>query len=129
APPAAAAAPVPATPHPDSASSRASNGHMRPMAIKCTRPVLWRKGGCDRGILLRMPRPTPSTRRPAEAQPSRVRRGYFECRYGQLHVHNSMPPGGGFEEGSPLLCLHDMAGSAWAFAHFMTLAGQERSVY
>ena len=26
----------------------------------------------------------------------RVRRAYFECRYGQLHVHNVMPSGGGF---------------------------------
>ena len=23
----------------------------------------------------------------------RVRRGYFECRYGQLHVHNAIPAG------------------------------------
>ncbi|HET9329940.1 MAG TPA: alpha/beta fold hydrolase, partial [Steroidobacteraceae bacterium] len=83
----------------------------------------------DRGILLLMARPTPNPRRPAEAQPSRVRRGYFECRYGQLHVHNSMPPGGGFEEGTPLLCLHDMTGSGWVFARCMALAGQERSVY
>ena len=35
-----------------------------------------------------------------EAKP-RVRRGYFESRYGQLHVHNAIPPGGGFEEGTP----------------------------
>ena len=40
----------------------------------------------------------------------RVRRGYFECRYGQLHVHNAIPPGGGFEEGTALLCLHGTAG-------------------
>ena len=36
----------------------------------------------------------------------RVRRGYFESRYGQLHVHNASPPGGGFDEGTSLLCLH-----------------------
>lgn len=76
-----------------------------------------------------MVRPTPYTRRPAEAQQSRVRRGYFECRYGQLHVHNAMPPGGGFEEGTPLLCLHDLSGSAWVFARFLALAGLDRSVY
>ena len=76
-----------------------------------------------------MPKLNPTTRRPAEAPQARVRRGYFECRYGQLHVHNAMPPGGGFEEGTPLLCLHDMAGSAWVFARFLALAGQDRSVY
>jgi pimeloyl-ACP methyl ester carboxylesterase len=58
-----------------------------------------------------------------------VRRGYFECRFGQLHVHNAMPPGGGFEEGTPLLCLHDLSGSGHIFSRFMTLAGQDRSVY
>lgn len=76
-----------------------------------------------------MPRASPPIRRPVDNAPSRVRRGYFECRYGQLHVHNAMPPGGGFEEGTPLLCLHDVAGSAWAFARFLALAGRDRSVY
>ena len=75
-----------------------------------------------------MAKATP-TRRPADSAPSRVRRGYFECRYGQLHVHNAMPPGGGFEEGTPLLCLHDVQGSAWVFAPFLALAGRDRSVY
>jgi pimeloyl-ACP methyl ester carboxylesterase len=68
------------------------------------------------------------TRLPAETQP-RVRRGYFECRFGQLHVHNAMPPGGGFEEGTPLLCLHDFSGSGRVFTRFLALLGQERSVY
>jgi pimeloyl-ACP methyl ester carboxylesterase len=60
---------------------------------------------------------------------ARVRRGYFESRYGQLHVHHAMPPGGGFEEGTPLLCVHDLSGSGRAFARFLALAGAERSVY
>jgi pimeloyl-ACP methyl ester carboxylesterase len=68
------------------------------------------------------------TRLPVETQP-RVRRGYFECRYGQLHVHNAMPPGGGFEEGTPLVCLHDFGGSGRVFTRFLALAGQDRSVY
>jgi pimeloyl-ACP methyl ester carboxylesterase len=68
------------------------------------------------------------TRLPAETQP-RVRRGYFECRFGQLHVHNAMPPGGGFEEGTPLLCLHDFTGSARVFTRFLALIAQDRSVY
>src|SRR5204862_259728 len=73
-----------------------------------------------------MRRQTPT--RPVAAQ-ARVRRGYFECRYGQLHVHNSIPPGGGFEEAAPLLCLHDCPGSGRVFAHFLALAGRDRSVY
>jgi len=68
------------------------------------------------------------TRLPADAQP-RVRRGYFECRLGQLHVHNAMPPGGGFEEGTPLMCLHDFTGSGRIFTRFLALVGQERSAY
>ena len=63
------------------------------------------------------------------AAQARVRRGYFECRYGQLHVHNSIPPGGGFEEAAPLLCLHDCPGSGRVFAQFLALAGRDRSVY
>jgi pimeloyl-ACP methyl ester carboxylesterase len=74
-----------------------------------------------------MPRETP-TRRPV-AVAARVRRGYFECRYGQLHVHNSIPPGGGFGEATPLLCLHDWPGSGRVFARFLTLAGVDRSAY
>lgn len=74
-----------------------------------------------------MPKAT-QTRLPHEASP-RVRRGYFECRFGQLHVHNAMPPGGGFEEGTPLLCLHDLTGSGHIFSRLMTLTGHDRSVY
>jgi pimeloyl-ACP methyl ester carboxylesterase len=76
--------------------------------------------------MLHMARATP-TQLPAPA--ARARRGYFECRYGQLHVHHSMPPGGGFEEGTPLLCLHDLPGSGRLFSRFLTLAGEDRSVY
>ena len=59
----------------------------------------------------------------------RVRRGYFECRYGQLHVHNAIPPGGGFEEGTSLLCLHRAPLSGRLFERFLALAGRDRSVY
>jgi pimeloyl-ACP methyl ester carboxylesterase len=76
-----------------------------------------------------MPRGT-QTRLPLETLP-RVRRGYFECRYGQLHVHNAMPPGGGFEEGTPLLCVHDLdpGGSGRVFTRLLAVAGQDRSMY
>ena len=59
----------------------------------------------------------------------RIRRGYFECRYGQLHVHNAIPPGGGFDEATPLLGLHHAATSGEAFSPLMPLLGRSRSVY
>ncbi|HXZ59315.1 MAG TPA: alpha/beta fold hydrolase [Steroidobacteraceae bacterium] len=59
----------------------------------------------------------------------RVRRGYFECRYGQLHVHHAMPPGGGFEEGTPLICLHGAQGTGRLFKEFLALIGRDRSAY
>ena len=41
----------------------------------------------------------------------RLRRAYFECRHGQLHVHNAIPDGGGFDELTTLICLHGSAGT------------------
>lgn len=67
--------------------------------------------------------------RPATLAPPRVRRGYFECRYGQLHVHNAIPAGGGFEEDTPLLCLHPVPHSGRVFVRFLSLAGTTRSVF
>ncbi len=40
-----------------------------------------------------------------------------------------MPPGGGFEEGTPLLCLHDLPGSGRVFSRLLLLTGDDRSVY
>jgi pimeloyl-ACP methyl ester carboxylesterase len=77
--------------------------------------------------MTRMPKPTP-VHVPAEAGP-RVRRGYFEFRHGQLHVHNAIPAGGGFEEGTPLLCLHGAGGTGRMFRALSALAGRDRSVY
>ena len=45
----------------------------------------------------------------------RLRRAYFECRHGQLHVHNAIPDGGGFDELTTLICLHGSAGSGRMF--------------
>jgi pimeloyl-ACP methyl ester carboxylesterase len=73
-----------------------------------------------------MPKATVTNRTAAEP---RVRRGYFESRFGQLHVHNAIPPGGGFEEGTPLLCIHQTTGSGRVFERFLALAGRDRSVY
>jgi pimeloyl-ACP methyl ester carboxylesterase len=67
--------------------------------------------------------------RPTAISRPRVRRGYFECRYGQLHVHNAIPSGGGFEEATPLLCLHPNPLSGRTFERFLALAGANRSVF
>jgi pimeloyl-ACP methyl ester carboxylesterase len=40
-----------------------------------------------------------------------------------------MPPGGGFEEGTALMCLHGAAGSGRTFRAFLPLLGRDRSVY
>lgn len=67
--------------------------------------------------------------RPQATTRPRVRRGYFECRYGQLHVHNAIPSGGGFEEGTPLMCLHPSPLSGRTFERFLAIAGMMRSVF
>src|SRR6185437_4651726 len=90
----------------------------RPTARRCTRTAK---------IGVSMAKASMTNKIPA-AQP-RVRRGYFECRYGQLHVHNAIPPGGGFEEGTSLLCLHRAPLSGRQFERFLLLAGHDRSVY
>ena len=66
---------------------------------------------------------------PAPPPVPRVRRGYFESRYGQLHVHNAIPPGGGFDEGTSLLCLHAPPRSAASVLPLLKIIGMDRSVY
>jgi pimeloyl-ACP methyl ester carboxylesterase len=69
---------------------------------------------------------------PVKAAPPvapRVRRGYFESRYGQLHVHNAIPPGGGFDEGTSLLCLHATPRSGGSLLPLLEVMGMDRSVY
>jgi pimeloyl-ACP methyl ester carboxylesterase len=59
----------------------------------------------------------------------RVRRAYFESRYGQLHVHHVMPAGGGFDEATTVLCIPGAPGSGRAFYSLLPLLGRDRSVY
>ena len=59
----------------------------------------------------------------------RIRRGYFECRHGQLHVHHAIPGGGGFEEGTPLLILHPAGGCGRIFIPLLGALGRERSAF
>lgn len=59
----------------------------------------------------------------------RLRRAYFECRHGQLHVHNAIPDGGGFDELTTLICLHGSAGSGRMFLELSRRLGTGRSIY
>jgi pimeloyl-ACP methyl ester carboxylesterase len=59
----------------------------------------------------------------------RLRRAYFECRHGQLHVHNAIPDGGGFDELTTLICLHGSAGSGRMFLELSKRLGTSRSIY
>ena len=61
--------------------------------------------------------------------PPRLRRAYFDCRYGQLHVHNAIPAGGGFDELTTLLCIHGAGQTGRAFAQLLASLGGERSIY
>ncbi|HTE41401.1 MAG TPA: alpha/beta hydrolase [Steroidobacteraceae bacterium] len=58
-----------------------------------------------------------------------VRRSYADSRYGQLHVATAYPSGGGFDERSPLICLHQNGGSNRAFSPLLSELGRDRSVY
>jgi pimeloyl-ACP methyl ester carboxylesterase len=61
--------------------------------------------------------------------PPRLRRAYFECRHGQLHVHNAIPVGGGFDELTTLICLHGGGGSGRVFLDLSKRLGSSRSIY
>jgi pimeloyl-ACP methyl ester carboxylesterase len=65
----------------------------------------------------------------AVGAPARVRRAYFECRFGQLHVHHVMPAGGGFDEATTVLCIPGAPGSGRAFYGLLLALGGDRSVY
>jgi pimeloyl-ACP methyl ester carboxylesterase len=58
-----------------------------------------------------------------------LRRAYFECRHGQLHVRTAFPCTGGFDERTPLLCLHRSPLSSRSFVPFLPELGTDRSVY
>lgn len=60
---------------------------------------------------------------------SSVRRAYFDCRYGQLHVHCALPAGGGFDEATTLICLPGGQSSGRYFSALLPLLGRDRSVY
>jgi len=58
-----------------------------------------------------------------------LRRMYVDCRYGQLHVRSAFGSNGGFDELTPLICLHGAPMSGGVFDAFLPLLGTDRSVY
>jgi pimeloyl-ACP methyl ester carboxylesterase len=60
---------------------------------------------------------------------ARVRRAYYDCRYGQLHVHYAIPAGGGFDEATTLLCIAGAPGLGRFFRPLLLPLGRDRSVY
>jgi pimeloyl-ACP methyl ester carboxylesterase len=67
--------------------------------------------------------------RAASRPAPRVRRAYFDCRFGQLHVHNTVPAGGGFDELTTVICLHAAGESGRVFVPVCQLLGSDRSVF
>jgi pimeloyl-ACP methyl ester carboxylesterase len=73
-----------------------------------------------------MKSPLPS---PSRENAPVLRRAYFDCRFGQLHVHQAIPPGGGFDERTTLLCVPAPLTSAAAFQPLLGPFGRDRSVF
>jgi pimeloyl-ACP methyl ester carboxylesterase len=72
--------------------------------------------------------PTPTTAPSARPAPS-LRRAYFDCRYGQLHVYQAIPAGGGFDEATAVMCIPGAPGSGSYFQPLLVPLGHDRSVY
>lgn len=58
-----------------------------------------------------------------------LRRAYFDCRYGQLHVRTAFPNTGGFDERTPLVLLHQSPMSSRTFLPLLPVLGTDRSLY
>jgi pimeloyl-ACP methyl ester carboxylesterase len=75
-----------------------------------------------------MPR-APKSPEPAPRPAPRLRRAYYECRYGQLHLHNAIPAGGGFDELTAMLCIPASGQTGRAFQSLLAQLGHDRSIY
>jgi pimeloyl-ACP methyl ester carboxylesterase len=54
---------------------------------------------------------------------------YVDCRFGQLHLHTAFPSSGGFDELTPLVCIHPCPLSGRVFRGLLSDLGRDRSVY
>lgn len=64
-----------------------------------------------------------------KAIPVRQRRMYVDWSHGQLHLRSAFPPSGGFDELTPLVCLHGERETSSVFSGLLARLGGERSVY
>lgn len=58
-----------------------------------------------------------------------MRRAYVDGRHGQLHLTTAYPSGGGFDERTPLICLHPADATGSWFKSLLPEFGSDRSVY
>src|SRR3990170_4162226 len=58
-----------------------------------------------------------------------VRSSYAESRFGQIHLSTAYPSGGGFDERTPVVCLHHSGASGRLFGPILRELGHDRSVY
>lgn len=55
-----------------------------------------------------------------------IKRGYVDCRYGQLHVHIARPLNPAHQTKNPILCLHSSPASGWYYRDLIANLGQDR---
>jgi pimeloyl-ACP methyl ester carboxylesterase len=67
--------------------------------------------------------------KPFAASAVRLRRAYFDCKFGQLHVRTAFPTTGGFDEQVTLICLHPEDASSRIFSRILPELADVRSVY
>ena len=58
-----------------------------------------------------------------------LRKMYVDCRYGQMHVRTAFPSSGGFDELTPLICIHPGPLSGRVFRPLLADLGRDRSAY
>ena len=71
----------------------------------------------------------PRSRTENDAPAVHVRRMYVDCRYGQMHLRSAFAGNGGFDELTPLVCLHQSPMTGRVFDRFLPLMGTDRTVY
>jgi pimeloyl-ACP methyl ester carboxylesterase len=54
---------------------------------------------------------------------------YVDCRFGQLHVHTAFPSSGGFDELTPVVCVHPTTATGRVFRGLLADLGLDRSAY
>lgn len=72
---------------------------------------------------------SPSRSSAAASSAPRLRRAYYDCRFGQLHLHNAIPAGGGFDELTSVICMHGNGESGRVFLPLLAALGVDRSLY